>query len=162
MKHSAKNYCLLLLVIVMILFLGYYRDFVFKTVNSLIQSIDYEALYVTPPSLKFLDQYTKGTLTNIKWLLTFLFSLAYLMVALAAIRIIFNICKYSLIMIGVYAVVMLLSGLFMILGAAFEGLSDRMYEFARYLMGMVQSPIILMIMIPAFKLSGSEPNNITN
>jgi ABC-type Na+ efflux pump permease subunit len=65
-------------------------------------------------------------------------------------------------MIGVYAVVMLLSGLFMILGAAFEGLSDRMYEFARYLMGMVQSPIILMIMIPAFKLSGSEPNNITN
>ena len=64
--------------------------------------------------------------------------------------------------IGLYAFVTVIAGMFMITGYVIEGISEKMYEFARYLMGMAQSPIILMILIPAFKLSEQEQTNIEN
>ena len=161
MKFSAQKIILLFCIIGIILFLGYYRDFVFVTINFILQARDYRAEYTLPPSLNFLDQFSYNVLMNFKWLLTVLFSMAYLLVALITLRILFNKRKYTRILVGVYAAVMLLSGLFMLVGYVFGDLSARMYEFARYLMGMAQSPVILMILIPAFKLSDQEPNNIT-
>lgn len=162
MKNSVKKYLLLLLILCIILFLGYYRDFVFVTINAILQAKDYEAQYTPPASLQFLDQFPYGTLMNLKWLLTLLFSIVYLLVALVTLRVLFNKKRYNRITIGVYAVVMLISGMFMLTGYLFQGSSAKMYEFSRYLMGMAQSPVILMILIPAFKLSGPESNDITN
>jgi hypothetical protein len=162
MKRSAKKYFFLLLVIITLLFLGYYRDFVFRTMNSMLQAKDHEMPYATPASLQFLDRFSYTQLMNLKWLFTVIFSGLYLVMALITLKIIFNNRKYLSITIGVYIAIMLVSGLFMLGGFAVESTADRMYEFARYLMGMAQSPIILMILIPAFKLSGQEPNNITN
>lgn len=162
MKHSAKKYGSLLLMILVILLLGYYRDFLFRTLNSILQARDYESAYNVPPSLKFLDGYSYSMLVRLKWILTIAFSLLYLSLSLITLRLLFNNRKYGLITIGVYIIVMAVSGIFMFLGVLFQDISPRMYEIARYLMGMAQSPIILMILIPAFKLSGQEPNNISN
>ncbi len=52
--------------------------------------------------------------------------------------------------------IIILSAIFIALGFLFSGASAKMYEFARYLMGMLQSPLILMILIPAFKLAEKE------
>jgi hypothetical protein len=162
MKRSPKKYILLLPVICALLLLGYYRDFVFKTTNSLLQAKDYNATYTPPGTLRFLDSFTYGGLIKLKWAFTVLFTLVYLGFTLFTIKIIFNRKSYNRITIGVYAVVMLLSGLLMLAGYAFEGLYGSMYEPARYLMDVAQSPVILMILIPAFKLSGQELNNIEN
>jgi hypothetical protein len=162
MKRVSKKHMLLLLIVCALLLLGYYRDFVFKTINSVIQAKDYNAGFTSPPALQFLDQCSYGVLMKLKWVLTLLFTLVYLGMALLAVKIIFDKKKYNHITIGVYVVVTLISGLLMLTGYVFEGLSGRMYELSRYLMDTAQSPIILMILIPAFKLSGQEHNNIAN
>jgi hypothetical protein len=162
MKRSAKKYILLLAIVCVLLLLGYYRDFVFKTINALLQAKDYDAVFTAPPTLQFLDHYSAAGLIKLKWALTLLFTLVYLGLTLFTIRIVFDEQKYSRLTIGVYIVIMLLSGILMLMGYAFDGLAERMYEPARYLMGLAQSPVILMILIPAFKLSGQEHNNIAN
>lgn len=162
MKLSAKKYGYLILIILALLLLGYYRDFIFRTINSMLQAMDYKADYTPPVSMKFLKGCSYDALTNLKWLLTLVFSLVYLLLALITMKILFNNRKYRNMTIGVYLAILLVSGIFMLCGLLFESTSARMYEFSRYLMGMAQSPIILMILIPAFKLSGQEPNNIPN
>ena len=162
MKHPAKKYVFLFLLIGLLIFLGYYRDFLFRTLNSILQSRDYEAVFIIPASLKFLDQFDYNTLLTFKWLFTFAFSLIYLSVTLITVKIIFNKKKYSYISIGAYVFITVISGLFILTGYVINGLADKMYEFARYLMGMAQSPVILMILIPAFKLSEQEQVNIEN
>lgn len=162
MKLPAKKYAFLLLLILALLFLGYYRDFVFRTINSMLQARDYDVDYSPPSSMEFLEDFSYKSLINMKWVLTVVFSLCYLLLALLTLKILFNNRKYRTVTIGVYLSITLVSGMFMLCGLLFVGTSARMYEFARYLMGMLQSPIILMILIPAFKLSGQEPNNIKN
>jgi hypothetical protein len=162
MKRSQKKYILVLLIVCTLLLLGYYRDFVFRTINTVIQAKEYDAAFTSPPTLQFLDQYTYEGLIKLKWTLTLLFTLVYLGITLFTVKIVFDKKKYNRITIGVYAVIMLLSGLLMLTGYVFNSLLETMYELSRNLMGLAQSPIILMILIPAFKLSGQEHNNIAN
>jgi hypothetical protein len=162
MKHSAKKYILLLLIVCILLLLGYFRDFVFKTINALLQAKQYDALFTSPPTLQFLDGYSARELIKLKWVLTLLFTFVYWGITLFTIKIVFDKKKFNRLTNGVYIVVLLLSGLLMLLGYAFNGLAEHMYEPSRYLMGIAQSPVILMILIPAFKLSGQEHNNIAN
>jgi hypothetical protein len=144
-------------IVCSLLTIGYYRDFVFKTINGLIKAWDFDVDYVIPPSLKFLENYPYDTLLTIKWLLTLLFSIVYLIITLIAIRMLFNSSKYSRIAIGTYIGIILFSGIFILLGYLFHSTSEKMYEFARYFMGLAQSPVILMILIPAFKISEIHP-----
>lgn len=162
MKRSPKKYIFLLLIVCILLLLGYYRDFVFRTINTLLQAKDYDAVFTSPPTLQFLDHYTYPGLIRMKWALTLLFTLVYWGISLFAIKIVFDEKKYNRIAIGVYAVILLIAGLLMLAGYVFDALSGSMYEPARYLMDLLQSPVILMILIPAFKLSGQEHNNIAN
>ena len=162
MKTSIGKYMILSVIIILILFLGYYRDFIFKGINAILQAKDLQASYTPAVSLQFLQHYSYPSLLKIKWGLTLLFSLTYLGIALYSVHLIFRNPKFNRITIATYLVVGLISGLFMATGVVFQGVSDKMYEFSRYLMGMAQSPIILMILIPAFKLSLQEHNNIPN
>ncbi|MGZ4056425.1 MAG: hypothetical protein ACXVPU_15025 [Bacteroidia bacterium] len=162
MNKPLKSAALLFKIIVIICSLlttGYYRDFVFKTINGLLKAWDFDVDYVMPSSLRFLENYEYDTLVNIKWLLTFLFSFIYLIIALITIKIIFNNKKYLKITIGTYIGITALSGIFILTGHFFHHSAEKMYEFARYFMGMAQSPIILMILIPAFKISEKEFHN---
>lgn len=153
---SLKKYILLALIISLLLFFGYYRDFVFKNINGLLKAWDYNLTYNLPPSLQFFENYDYDTLLNIKWLLTLLFSLIYLLIALKTIRLLFENKKYTRITLAAYIAVITVSALFIATGLIFKSTSETMYEFARYLMGMAQSPVILMVLIPAFKLSEKE------
>jgi hypothetical protein len=162
MKRFSKKHILLLLIVCILLTLGYYRDFVFKTINALLQAKEYDAVFTSPPALQFLDHYSAGGLIKLKWTLTLLFTVVYWGITLFTINIVFDKKKYNRLTSGVYIVILLLSGTLMLLGYAFHGLAEGMYEPARYLMGLAQSPVILMILIPALKLSGQEHNNIAN
>jgi heme/copper-type cytochrome/quinol oxidase subunit 2 len=160
-KKVFKSYELLLktiLILVSLLSFGYYRDFLFKTINGLLKAWDFDVDYVIPPSLKFLENYQYDTLLNLKWVLTLVFSIVYLMIALFAIKTLFNNRKYTQIAIGTYLGIILFSSIFILIGYLFHSTSEKMYEFARYFMGLAQSPIILMILIPAFKISEKEIN----
>lgn len=141
-----------ILIIALLALLGFYRDFVFKNINAFLQALDYEMQYDLPPSLNFMERYEYETLVRLKWILTLLFSLIYLLISFISVRFIFGDKKFSRITVGAYLGIILISGIFILLGMVF-GNSGKMYEFARYLMGMAQSPLILMILIPIFKLA---------
>lgn len=162
MKSNFRKFSILVLIVLLILIMGYYRDFIFKEINAIIQAKELDVTYTAAASLQFMQAHPVPFLLKLKWILTILFSLAYLGVALFTIHLLFHNPKFNRITIITYLVVGFISGIFMGLGFVFTGLSDKMYEFSRYLMGMVQSPIILMILIPAFKLSLQERSNIPN
>ena len=151
-----KKYILFALIISALLFFGYSRDLIFKSINKILQSSDHHTIDTLPRFLQFLENYDHTTLLNIKWLLTILFSLIYLAITIIAIQLLFKNKKYIRIIFTVYIVIILISALFIGLGLLFKNTSETMYEFARYLMGIAQSPIVLMILIPAFKLSEKE------
>lgn len=162
MKSTIRKYTILSFSIILILVLGYYRDFIFKGINAIVQAKELSVSYTAPSSLQFIQAYSISFLLKIKWTLTFLFSLGYLGISLFTIQNIFHNPKFNKITLATYLITGLVSGLFMATGFIFTGISDKMYEFSRYLMGMAQSPIILMILIPAFKLSSQEHSNIPN
>ena len=154
--NRKKNYLYIFLISVALVFFGYYRDFVFKKINALMQAWDHDMDYTMPPSMRFLESYEYATLENIKWLLTVMFTLIYLAISLFAIKVIFNTRTYRNITIGAFIGVTVASGILILLGLIFHSASYKMYEFARYLMGMVQSPIALMVLIPAFIIAERE------
>lgn len=154
--RSAQGIVKIVGILCSLMILGYYRDFLFKTINGLLKAWDFDVDYVMPASLNFLENYQYETLLNIKWALTLFFSILYLILALITIRMLFKERKYFRITIASYIGITLLSFTFIGIGYLFHSTSEKMYEFARYFMGMAQSPIILMILIPAFKIAEKE------
>lgn len=136
--------------------LGYLRDSIFKTINALLRAWDLEEDYFLPTFLKFLENFEYETLINLKWLLTFIFTALYLFFSLITIKVLFQNRTFMKITLFVYIALLIVSGGFMMFGYFFDGTAEKMYTFARYLMGLAQSPLILMILIPAFKLSEKE------
>lgn len=150
---SIKKTVFILLIFLLILLSGYLRDFIFKKINALLQAWDYDFDYQLPAGLQFLNNYEYDTVVNVKWLLTFLFWGLYLFISIITIRLLFrNRQLFLKITVGIYSVILLISGIFMSVGFVFSPLAENMYEFSRYLMGMAQSPLILMILIPVFSL----------
>ncbi|OFY84295.1 MAG: hypothetical protein A3F72_14845 [Bacteroidetes bacterium RIFCSPLOWO2_12_FULL_35_15] len=124
--------------------------------NALIQSHELNVAFSMPSSLSVFDHLEYNTLITIKWILTFAFSAFYLITSMITINILFKNKKYIRITIGVYIAIILVSAIFMTLGYFLPTTYKNMYSFSRYLMGLVQSPLILMILIPAFKISEKE------
>lgn len=140
-------------ILALLVLSGYIRDTVFKSINAVLRAWDLDQDYFLPSFLSFLENYEYETLENLKWLLTILFCLLYLLLSIFAIKLFFNNSAYIKISIYTYLGIILISGIFILIGFIFNSASSKMYEFARYLMGMAQSPIVLMILIPTFKLS---------
>lgn len=151
MKHLKKS-ILIFFIALLILFFGYLRDFIFKKINSLLQAWDHNISYDMPSFFAFLQNWEYNSVVNFKWILTFIFWGIYLVISIITVKLFFDKKLYFLITIAVYTGVLIISGMFICTGFIFSSKAYKMYEFARYLMGMAQSPIILMILIPVFKL----------
>jgi hypothetical protein len=140
----------------LILFTGFFRETTFKSINALLQAWDADMDYDMPYYLDFIKNLEYDTIVNLKWLFTMIFSFLYLLISLYAINVIFNSPLFQKITIWAFLFITLFSALFIITGVIFPGTSAKMYEFARYFMGIAQSPVILMILIPLFKLAEKE------
>ena len=143
-------------MICIILLAGFYRDFIFRAINALLQAWDHDMTYTMPGGFRFLESWQYSTVVNFKWLLTLLFSALYLLIAIIVVRYAFHNKKFIRITIAAYIGIILVSALFIITGMLLKSSAEKMYEFARYFMGMAQSPIVLMVLIPVFKLAGKE------
>jgi hypothetical protein len=136
-----------------LLIVGFSRDFIFKSINALVKANDFDMDYYLHPSLSYLEQFENTTLIKIKWLLTLIFSLLYFIIDYISIKSLFKNQTYLKILFFTYVSVFLISGILILIGILLQGQRQAMYEFARYLMGMLQSPLILMILIPVFQLN---------
>ena len=161
-QSKIKRNLILIIMAILAVLTGYLRDTVFKTINAILRAADLEQDYFLPAFISFLQNFEYQTLVNLKWFLTLFFSLLYLILSIIIIKTLFKDSKYLKITTLTYIGVLLISAGFIAAGLIFKNSSEKMYEFARYLMGMAQSPIILMILIPTFKLMEKEINKTSN
>ena len=152
-KLSSLSILYLSILAILIIALGFLRLFFFENINLHLQFLyyDLERSYMAE-SLYFLRSFTYDELYEIKWALTILFSLIYLLFTCLVIKLLFHVRKYVLWTIYIFSAIIFISFVLYISGYIIN--QDAIgYRLARICMGVVQSPLPLMILIPAFMLS---------
>ena len=91
-------------------------------------------------------------------MLTILFSLAFMLWSIICVNALFKNNNYIKITIGVFTLLVIISSIFYFLGSL-TGNTSFGYKFARIFMGIAQSPLPLMLLVPAFLLAEKTSKN---
>ncbi len=156
--QKKNKYLVLFFIVTLIVFISFYRDYFFRTVNAMLLAWDYEMDYPMPAHLRFFESFDYDAVLNLKWLFTLLFAAVFYFISRFTIQYLFNNKNYNRIVLFAFIGLTVLSGLFMAIGWMVPSSLERMYEIARFLMGLAQSPVVLMILIPAFMLAEKDAN----
>lgn len=153
MNKSRYKYVVVAGVIILLFIIGYFRDYLFVGINYRITSLLYnDFTNDLPPIPSFFLQFSANELYNIKWLLTIFFTLLYYSVSCLIVYYLFQERKFLIYTSVLFALVLFISFLITGIGYIIKDHGDA-YTLSRQLMGLAQSPILLMILIPAFRLS---------
>lgn len=141
-------------VIIILVLLGYLRDYLFVNINFQIYKLyspsDYP--YTLPPSLEFLDAFSQQQLYYGKYLLTAFFALAYFLVTFLTLKRLFRkqpVLKWTII---AYLCIFTFSVIAHFYGVLFRD-RENGYTYSLMFMHTLQSPIMLMLLVPLFKLA---------
>lgn len=152
MKFKLKESFLILLLIIVFIAVGFFRDAVFMNLNSQLYKLyfkNYE--YTLPDWLSVFEGWPYMKLYYFKYILTALFVLLYLLLCIASVFA-FSGSKNNIKWVFyAYGIVLLLSLITYIGGYTLNNF-PKGFLFTRNLMGLLQSPFIVMIIIPALKL----------
>lgn len=118
-------------LVILTIALGFIRDHIFVSINKVIESSE-----------------EVRTVSKLKWVLTILFSCLYLLDACVFLYTLFQSKKYVWIAIVVYAFIFTVSFVASFCGYFFSSF-DNTYTFARTVMGIAQSPVVMMVLIAA-------------
>lgn len=153
-KRSISNYVLLGLVTTLIVLSGFVRDSIFRNINWQINhySTDNPVLVRSSFFSQLLLRFDESELYISKWVLTIFFSLLFLFYSVVGIRLVYHTPKYSKTVFILFLGILILSGISFGLGQLI-GYPAKGYMYARIFMGTIQSPFILLLLIPAIKLS---------
>ena len=148
-----KNRILLAMLILFLIILGFIENFLFVNINEHL----YHLYFGTENSrmsdrLVLLRSWSYDDLMWLKWGMTILSTVLYFIATVAVLNLIFNYRKYVLYTLYLYVAVIALSFIFY-MGGSLIGFPNEGYMLSRFAMGFVTSPIPLMALIPAFKLS---------
>jgi len=119
-------------LIILTVALGFLREYIFETLNHIIEA----------------GADAGGNFSLLKWVFTFVFSILYLILTGCFLQLLFHSGKYIRLAIFVYAVLFGVSFLVLSAGYVFTSFNN-VYAFTRTVMGIAQSPIVLIILIPA-------------
>jgi len=153
---SKKQWVALVCMAILFIFLGGLREILFVNINEQILFdqggvSDYRVL----PYLQFLGDYSLEELNRWKWILTLLFSLCYLLLSLTSLKQILGFHETRRWLLAAYGIGLLISGLSYLSGKL-TGQLELGYILSRVIMGALQSPFPLMLMIPALLLRQTE------
>ena len=96
---------------------------------------------------RFLGGFALPTLLKVKWVLTVLFAFLFLFMSLLALHFVFQREDMRRWLLWLYGLGVVVSGLSFVIGS-WSGSPDLGYTIARAVMGALQSPFPLMLMIP--------------
>ncbi|TND06486.1 MAG: hypothetical protein FD123_3524 [Bacteroidetes bacterium] len=135
---------------------GFFREFVFVNINEQMRVTYYQTNdSQVAPSMQFLNSFEYGTLYYAKWPLTFLFTVIFAAFAALIVRAIFQNRRLVIITLLAYSAVFFTGLLFYGIGVL-AGSVERFYVIARFLAGMVETPALLIVLVPAFYLFRQE------
>jgi len=143
---------LLLLAVVAVVLLGVFREFVFVNINYHLKYIYYEQAESYAHSFfDFLNNYSYSAVYYSKWWLTAIFSVVYIGLTLLIIYCVYPEKRYIRWTLFTYGLLIAVSSLLFLFGWLL-GDMDNLYYITRKVMGIVQSPVVAMFLIPAFRL----------
>ncbi len=137
------------LLIIFIFLLGYFREMTFLVINSVYNQTPppYNTAYITPP--QFLFQLSNTYLLNLKWGFTLFFSIVFGLSTVLLIHYYFKNKQYNRITILVYISLIVVSTLISVFGIIFHYF-ETVYTISRFLIGLVQSPLISLVLFVLF------------
>ncbi|MBI3503150.1 MAG: hypothetical protein HY063_15290 [Bacteroidetes bacterium] len=139
-----KKKLFIALLIILTIGLGFLRDYVFVHINE-----------KTGQGLAGISNHEQRELFMLKWLLTFAFAFLYFGAAVLFLHLLFKKKKYFQLTALIYAALILISVFTGATGYFFFSF-EKAYPFIRTVMGIAQSPIVLMILIPACLINESK------
>lgn len=143
--------------LILIIYLGFLRDSIFININYILDSLYFNTEVVYYHSMySFLVPMGVGGLVKLKWGLTIVFMLVNYLLSFGILRNLFIETKNSLsLLTWGYVGLFIISALLM-LGAKLVGQSELGYTLARRFMGVLQSPVPLMVVVAVHLLFGSR------
>ncbi len=153
-----KNLLLFKLSILVILFVlvGFLREHIFVQINyrlGYLRTLD--PSYDPYMTLPFIRDLSFSTLYYGKFVLTLLFSLIYMLLGYTLINMLFHNSVFNKYTIALFLLVIFISFILYLTGYLYNDIYSS-YEIARYLAGLVQSPIIPMVLVLVFKFGKTE------
>lgn len=145
MSKSVRRIVVVLLVLTYI-GLGFFREFVFLNINEQMRVTYYKVgdSHVSP-ILSGLQHFSYAELYYGKWPLTLLFAVAFAALAASIVRVALQTRTYSRWIWIAYGSVFLLGALVFLVGNML-GNAAITYDLARFLAGMVESPLLLLML----------------
>jgi len=157
-----KKVSLLFLVLFIFAFIGFSRDFLFKNTNTHLGAKLYEMEYSTHNFMDVLQNFSYWTIYSLKWIMTILFAAIYYFIQRFVLikTVKANFVKKWLNFM--YLFLLILSALALGIGWVFGDI-ERGYTFSRIFMGILQSPLPIMFLLPvafaSIKLKEEEKTN---
>lgn len=135
----------------MIIATGFYREFFFVNINEQMRYLWYgNEESMMSDALSLLDSLDYWTLYYLKWAMTVVFSGIFLIESALFTKLILGKTLWKE-LIFMYTILLIVSGL-VLAGYALFDEHETGYLISRYFMGIAQSPIPLMILLPAIGL----------
>jgi len=133
-----KKKLFVVVLIALIVSMGFLRDYIFVSLNRFIEA----------------GSDVDGKLFLLKWVLTFIFSLLYLGITCVFLYILFQTQQYTRIAVFSYAL-LFAAALSSASAGYFFSSFEAVYPFVRQILGVAQSPIVMMILVPFCLLNES-------
>lgn len=128
--------------------LGYYRDVLFRHVNSQISVLEYGSdAFGFWWGTGFLENFTLEGLYRFKWVGTIVFAFMNFGLSLMVLLVWFRSKKNVVLLSLMYAAVFFMAAIGMLIGKLLPGAAEYMYYFSRWLMGAAQSPLLVMVLL---------------
>jgi hypothetical protein len=150
-----NKYLLFILFGVLFILLGLYREYLFVNINNLMYLKYYgHSTLPVPDELSFLNSLSYKTIYYIKYPFTILSFLSFYGLSYWCLKSLTkdkNLLKW---LMYSYLVLLLLSLSSMVMGYVIKmRLQDDEYTFSRWLMGIAQSPLVLLFILASSKLN---------
>jgi hypothetical protein len=148
-----RNNFIIAVLIVLFVCTGFFREYVFLNWNEQMR-VSY---YGSPdshvsPMMSWLSTFSYNTLYWMKWPLTLAFSIVFAVYAYLTVRVAFHERNYNRITIAAYCCVFIVSFAFFGFGWLVFGARDASYEIARFLAGLIETPVMLIVLIASFMI----------
>ena len=149
----------IILFVVAFVALGFAREYLFVSINDLLY-YKYSG-EINPYHFvieKWLTVFSYNTLYIAKWFITPLSAFIFWFVQKQFLLFLFNEKKTTQWLNVLYATLFVLAGIFFVVGWAFGNI-EKGYTFSRLFMGLLQSPVACMILIPITFLYTHQSQN---
>jgi hypothetical protein len=137
--------------VLLLLCLGFFREYFFVSINGVLFNKNYNPagydIHVISPPLRFLNVFSYNTLYISKWFITPFFVLLFWFIQKRFLSLIFNEKKTTHWLSVLYLSLLLLAGIAFFAGWMIGHLHGG-YRFSRIFMGLAESPVPCMILIP--------------